>query len=100
MVSQKKDWINLSQAIDIVNLDSPQRGYSESLFINLISEGLLSRQKFYSRDGVNEEGVRFSYQRLSDYLIAKKMLDDILSEDLDEINSSETPLLKLISLPV
>jgi hypothetical protein len=48
-------------------------GYEQSLLRNLISEGLLSEDIVPGEEDI--EVVQFAYERLSDYLIAKRLLE-------------------------
>ncbi len=80
MAERLIEWIPINEAETIINDLHPYSGYTNSLFYHLISEGLLSKDRFRANTGNEVEGVRFSYQRLSDHLIARYLLNAYLDE--------------------
>src|SRR5262249_9604702 len=44
------------------------------LLADLIGEGLLTEDRFWSHEDILADGIRVSYERLSDYLIAEHLL--------------------------
>ncbi|HKP90510.1 MAG TPA: hypothetical protein VJT75_11125 [Thermoleophilaceae bacterium] len=55
--------------------DSSGGQWPDTLFGRMLSEGLLSRDHAYLGDGQYGEAVRFPYQRFSDHLIVREILD-------------------------
>ncbi len=80
----------------IVNACLPFSGYTDSLFYHLLSEGLLTRDVFRTVKGAPTEGVRFAYQRLSDHLVARHLLERHLTDDPEEAFQADTPLRKAV----
>jgi hypothetical protein len=79
-------WLPHEEAQAIVDNIAPPKGYDRSLFYRLISEGVLSEDRFPEYGGNSErthyvEGIRFAYERLSDHLIAQYLLDASLDVD-------------------
>jgi hypothetical protein len=67
-------WLPREQAVEAVNQILPANGYDKSLFRNLVSEGVLTENRWAERDGYTEV-VSFSYERFADHLLAKHYLD-------------------------
>ncbi len=80
-------WIERSQASNIINTLLPGKGYQQSLFANLLSEGLLNEDLVYPPLESSEEDlqrvdvVKFPYERFSDHLIARYLLNTHLDEN-------------------
>lgn len=53
----------------------PSKGFENSLFRHLLSEGVLAESISYDDDGELQEAITFSYERLSDHLIMQELLD-------------------------
>lgn len=78
-MSQKTcTWLPRDEAHTIVNSVLSRSGDEKSLFKQMISEGLLSEDRFWVGDNERCEGVSFSYERFTDHLIAKHFLDKYL----------------------
>lgn len=81
------------EAQSIVNSILSPSGHEKSLFRQMISEGLLSEDRFWVADNERCEGVSFSYERFTDHLIAKYLLDKHLDTAYPlESFSPEQPL--------
>lgn len=80
IIDSGKPWLNLSKAQEIVNSFLPGRGYKQSLYRGLVTEGVLIEEVSLRQD-VTEEIVFLSYERFSDHLIAKTLLDRHLNVD-------------------
>lgn len=99
MAEVEKTWLHREEAQTLVNSFLPREGYESSLFRNLLSEGLLAEDMFFSESGDRRlvEGVRFSYERLSDHLVVKHLLDKHLNtERPEESFAPEMPLGALV----
>ena len=103
MASTGEPWVKRSDAKQLTDSLLPGRGYQQSLFSNLISEGLLSEDLVYlpveSEDSDYRQIniVKFPYERFGDHLIIQYLLDDHLAEgDLGTAFSSGSPLEGLI----
>ena len=90
LAREKTRWLPREEAQNLVNAFRPPTGYENSLFRHLLSEGVFSVDRFWEWDqNKREEGVRFSYDRLTDYSVAQILLD----RHLDPINP-EIPFAK------
>lgn len=85
MAQGNKQWLDREQAKSAVNDFRPSTSYHNSLFRYLLTEGLLAEDRFYQGEDLWQEGIRFTYERLSDHLIVKYLLDKYL----DLTNPSE-----------
>jgi hypothetical protein len=74
-------WLPHSQAKDAVNSVLPRDQYEKSLFRHLISEGVISEDRFYVGDDQWVEGIRFSYERFADHFVVQYLLDKHLNLD-------------------
>ncbi len=90
MAKGNKQWLTREEAQEAVNAFLPREGYHNSLFRHLLVEGLLAEDRFYQGNDKWAEGIRFSYERFSDHLIVKYLLD----EHLDISNPSQSFLLE------
>ena len=54
----------------------PNRDYEKSLFRHLLSEGVLTETGYYGDDSEFQEMVMFSYERLADHLVMRKLIDE------------------------
>jgi hypothetical protein len=85
-VKAKKKWLVISRAEQIVNSLLPsQAGYEGSLYRGLLDEGVLLEDILYQDDVMSVDAkvphievVSIAYERLSDHLIAKQLLDQCL----------------------
>jgi DNA replication protein DnaC len=77
MAETGNPWLERKKASDIVNTILIGRSYQQSLFANLLSEGLLSEDLIYQPQKSDEEEyplvevVKFPYERFSDHLIVR-----------------------------
>lgn len=74
MVDEGSERLSLDQASEICLSIHDEQRYSRSLLNGLIVEGLLLRERV-DGDGQLGEGVRFTYQRLSDHLRADVLVE-------------------------
>jgi len=96
MARRTTDWLPAAEAERVVNAGLPQRGYTNSLFYHLLSEGLLAKDCFRTKEDGLVEGVRFAYQRLADHLITQHLLDRYLTDEPAEAFETDTPLRALV----
>lgn len=83
MAADSLGWLPRATAQQTVDSHLPGRSYENSLFRNLISEGLLA-EDLAPIDVETEEivdAIRFAYERLSDHLMAKRLLELHLDRD-------------------
>lgn len=87
LAERGRTWLPREEARSLLNAFLPREGHERSLFKQLISEGVFSVDRFWSGEGNEyEEGIRFSYERLTDYSVAKILLDEHLGPN-DPIQS-------------
>ena len=97
MAQGNKQWLDREQAQSAVNDFLPSTSYHNSLFRHLLTEGLLAEDRFYRGEDLWQEGIRFTYERLSDHLIVKYLLDKYLDlTNPSEAFLPEQPIGKLI----
>lgn len=81
LAGQGKNWLTIEEAQGIINQVLPRDGYENSLFRHLLSEGVIAENRFYIGDNQWDEGVHFAYERFTDHLVAKHLLDAHLDEN-------------------
>jgi len=69
------NWLKLEKAEEIVNAFLPGREYERSLYHGLVSEGVLVENIKWSSDTEREDVVFIAYERLSDHLTVKVLLN-------------------------
>lgn len=82
--SKLAEWISQTNAYMIPREEAkamcdsllPNRGYEQSLFRHLLSEGVLIETGFYGDDSEFQEMVMFSYERLADHMVMRKLIDE------------------------
>lgn len=89
MAIKGNNWLPRKEAQDIVNAFLSNNGYENSLFKHMISEGLLAENRFWVRENEWCEGIQFAYERFTDHLIARYLLDKHL--DLENPSNSFQP---------
>ena len=80
MVTDRTSWLSYSDAKRLVNEVLPGRQFSNSLYRHLVLEGLLLEVPNVDGSG---KCVVFSYERISDHLKVKYLLDEVEPESLD-----------------
>jgi Cdc6-like AAA superfamily ATPase len=85
MAERNDSRIPLTEAKDIVHKILPPKGYHNSLFHHLETEGIITESIVYTKDTC-EEAIQFSYERFADHLIAKYLLNKHLNVDTPELS--------------
>ena len=77
MAADKKAHVDRAKAQQAVDQLLPRDGYGKSLFFHLLGEGLLTENRMPAPDPEDEwiDVVIFAYERFTDHLIAKRLLD-------------------------
>ncbi len=85
--------VNLIEAVKIVDAFLPGRGFDQSLYHGLVSEGILVEEVIpHSHDG-REEVVFVAYERFADHITAKMLLDRHLNpNDPSHAFAADEPL--------
>jgi hypothetical protein len=78
MADQRRQWDDLAAAESCVDALLPGRKHSESLFANLLREGVLLEERIWQEDGKALAVVLVGYERMSDYFITGILLDKYL----------------------
>lgn len=83
MMKEDGTWLPREEAQVIVNALLPSSGYDKSLFRHLLAEGVIAEDRVLGGLRRDEwiDSVHFSYERLSDHLLAKRLLDEHLNAD-------------------
>lgn len=99
LAETRHSWMPREEAQKLVDELLPSRGYEQSLFGRMLSEGILAADMYYvGRDKPPIEGIHFAYERLTDHLITSYLLEKHL--DLKDPSSaflSGQPLGELIT---
>ena len=105
MAEKEQPWIERKEAKNIVNSCLPNREFSQTLFYNLLAEGLLSEDLIYcpSEDEYEEQNqrvdiIKFPYEKFSDHLIVRYLLKNYLDQDNPTTSFNENkPLGRLVA---
>lgn len=81
MAEKNSTWLPREEAQATINAFLPHTGYENSLFRHMISEGIIAENRFRVGDDEWCEGIHFSYERFTDHLIAKHLLDRHLDSE-------------------
>ncbi|MCW5318355.1 ATP-binding protein [Nostoc sp. KVJ3] len=87
MAETGQPWIDRGEAKKIVNQILPTTGHQQTLFNNLLNEGLLSEDLvyIYSNEDDSEpqhiDTVKFPYEKFSDHLIVRYLLNKHLDKN-------------------
>ena len=95
MIKKGVPYLLRSEAKEIVSKIHIAQRYEDTLFYYLWSEGLLSEDIKYNLTGNRQdfEIVRFTYEKLTDNLIAKRLLERFLDKNNPEKSFSPTATL-------
>lgn len=99
MYPEKINGLSVSEARNIVNNYDPNPSYGESLFNLLIDEGILSYDciGFFDTSSTNREIVKFTYEKFSDYSIAKNIINKCSSiKELERMFDQDGDIGKII----
>lgn len=80
MADQRRQWEDLPAAETCVDALLPGRKHSESLFANLLREGVLLEERLWQEDGTGMAVVVVGYERMSDYFVAGTLIDKYLDK--------------------
>ena len=105
MAEKEQPWIDREEAKIIVNSFLPNREYPDTLFYNLLAEGLLSEDLIYrpSEDEYEEPNqrvdiIKFPYEKFSDHLIVRYLLKNHLDKNNPTTSFDENkPLGRLVA---
>ena len=70
-----KRWLPRADAEEMVNALLPGRAYDQSLYAGLVAEGILAEEMAWRESGGHAEVTIVGYERLSDHLFVKRLLD-------------------------
>lgn len=80
MAEKGRRWLNLDESQDTLDRIKSSAGHEKSLYRHLLSEGIIAEDRFGVGDE-QQEGIEFAYERFSDHLIAKYLLDTYFDAD-------------------
>ena len=80
--STNNKFIDRKIAIEYINKLLPREKWTETLYAGLLSEGLFIEFPTYVRKNQWEEVVTLSYERLTDYLLGKHLLDKYFNKSI------------------
>ncbi|MBW4604307.1 MAG: ATP-binding protein [Calothrix sp. FI2-JRJ7] len=97
-------WVEREEAKKIVNQILPATGHQQTLFVNLVSEGLLAEDLVYVRSNDDDsdpqtiDTVKFPYEKFSDHLIVRYLLNKHLNQNnLAASFNTNQPLWKMLA---
>jgi hypothetical protein len=79
MVKTDERWVPRNKAKEIINTLLPVCGFEQSLYQGLVVEGILKEEIVKTGGTIDDEVTLVSYDRFSDHLIAKMLLDSYLN---------------------
>lgn len=88
--------IPITEARSLINKHDPSPNREDSLFDELLYEGILSEDISYENCARGKPVIRFTYERFSDHFIAQQVLEQHGSEDINNILSEDQPLGKVL----
>jgi hypothetical protein len=74
-VERSEHWLDLEEAEELINGFLPGREHARSLYAGLVSEGVLFEVGVWREGEDSHEVVQIAYERLTDHLVAKHLLD-------------------------
>jgi hypothetical protein len=75
LVDPGERWLTREKAEEVVNALLPGRDFEQSLYRGLVVEGILVEEAIRRKDAACEEIVFIAYDRFTDHLVAKTLLD-------------------------
>ncbi len=88
-------WLTRDKAKETLSkLDTPNVGFSDTLFNCLLSEGMLVESPLYNENEDDGERIAFTYERLSDHLIMDTVLNDLYKHTNSTSNKESKELIK------
>lgn len=99
MMQKDGTWLPREEAQGIINTILPSSGYDKSLFRHLLAEGVIAEDRVLGglERGEWVDSVHFSYERLADHLLTKRLLDEHLdTDDPEAAFEPERPLGALV----
>jgi hypothetical protein len=81
LATTNQHWIPRDKAQNFVDAVLPRSGFEKSLFRNMISEGILAEDRFKVKDNEWQDEIHFSYERFTDHVIARHLLEKNLNQE-------------------
>lgn len=92
MASKAQDYLTLQEAQTHAQTVSTKHGLQPGLLQEMVNEGLLIKDGHFE---VQEEVIRFSYQKFSDHLIVRYLLNKYFDKEKKTLNLNAPELKKL-----
>ena len=81
LLNDQSGYVRKTDAIELFESILPSGGdLRQSLLSQMTSEGLLTVEPLPQNDGTTEEMVRYTFQRFSDHMLARQVLDKHINE--------------------
>ncbi len=81
MIKNDEHWLHRREGESLINTLLPGREYERSLYRALVVEGIIT-EEIIKKDGtIYDEVIILSYERFSDHIIAKMLLDTHLNQE-------------------
>lgn len=84
--------IPIGEARNLINNYDPDPNRGNSLFDELIDEGILSEDISYTVDGSGKPVIRFTYERFSDHYVATQIAENHSAENIKTLFNTGQPL--------
>jgi hypothetical protein len=89
MADAQQQWLPRDSAREIVASFHHYQGFEQSLFRHLLLEGVIAEDIFHTAPDEWTDGIRFTYEKFSDHLITRYLLNKHL--DRNDLASSFAP---------
>lgn len=86
----------IGEARKLINGHDPNGNRGDSLFDELLYEGILSEDMSYDEKGDGYPVVRFTYERFSDHFIAQQIVEKYDEKTIGNIFSEDEPMGKIL----
>lgn len=84
MANEQVAWVSEERAEEIINSFLPREGFENTLFRHLMTEGVISDDRVRVDNDQIVDCIRFSYERFTDHIVARYMLDKYLDPEHPE----------------
>lgn len=84
LVKHEKPWLPLDSTLALLDGILPNRTYSRSLYQGMLANGVFIEEIIPSGEGAQENVVMLAYERFTDHMLIKRILDEHLPRERPE----------------